>query len=161
MNRAPLKHPFSPASLVLVIGAAGVDVVRHPDTGMQPGTSTPAKIRFSFGAVALNISENLARLGQPVKLITAVGKGYFGEQLLKQVSDADVDTSLVIRTEEPTGSYLAILEDGAKQFALDDLRSINALTPAYLRDNYQIFKEASRIFADANLPESSKNAYTK
>jgi pseudouridine kinase len=153
--------PISPDLPVLVIGAAGVDVVGRLDSELQAGTSTPARIRFSFGGVARNVAENLARLGQPVRLVTAVGKGYFGEQLLKQVSDAGVDVSHTLRTEEPTSAYLAVLSQGVKQFALDDMRSIAALTPAYLRDNYSLFKEASLLFVDANLPEPTlKTAFS-
>lgn len=140
---------------VLVIGAAGVDVVGQLGDGLQSGTSTPARIRFSFGGVGRNIAENLARLGHPVRLITTVGSGYFGDQLLHQIEDAGVDTHHVIRTKEPTGSYIAVLSGGEKQFALDDMRGIHALTPAFLRNNYQLFKESSLLFLDANLPEAT------
>jgi pseudouridine kinase len=155
LNLPSLESP------VLVIGAAGVDVVGHLNTELQAGTSSPAQIRFSFGGVARNVAENLSRLGQPVNLITAVGKGYFGNQLLAQINDAGVDTRLTVRTSEPTGSYLAVLSRGEKQFALDDMRAIAALTPGYLRDQYQIFKESSLLFLDANLPEATiKTAFS-
>ena len=159
--------PFfaSPDLPVLVIGAAGVDVVGRLDSELQPGTSTPARIRFSFGGVARNVArnvaENLARLGQPVKLVSAVGKGYFGGQLLNQISDAGVDVNHILRTEEPTGAYLAVLSQGVKQFALDDMRATAALTPAYLREIYPLFKESSLLFVDANLPETTlKTAFS-
>ena len=126
-------------------------MVGHLKRTLQAGSSTPANIRFSYGGVARNVAENLARLGHEVRLITAVGRGYFGDQLLKQVSDAGVDSSLSIRTEEPTGSYIAVLSDGEKQFSLDDMRAIDSLQPAYLRENYQIFKDSSLLFVDANL----------
>jgi len=144
---------LSPESPVLVIGSAGVDVVGRLDDELRAGTSTPAQIRFSYGGVARNVAENIARLGHPVKLITAVGRGYFGDQLLKQISEIGVDTSLSVRTEEPTGSYLVVLSGGEKQFALDDMRAISALTPAHIRENYQIFKDSSLLFVDANLPK--------
>ncbi len=49
---------------VLVIGAAGLDIVGRPIGMPEPGTSTPAKVRPSFGGVAHNIAVNLAHLGQ-------------------------------------------------------------------------------------------------
>ncbi len=140
---------------VLVIGAAGVDVVGQLDDELQSGTSTPAKIRFSFGGVARNVAENLSRLGHPVRLITTVGSGYFSDQLLRQIMDAGVDTASTIRTEEPTSSYIAVLSGGERLFALDDMRTISALTPAFLRNHYQLFKESSLLFLDANLPEAT------
>jgi pseudouridine kinase len=138
---------------ILVIGTAGVDVVGRLKRGFQPGTSSPANIRFSFGGVARNVAENLSRLGQEVRLITAVGSGYFGDQLLNQLADAGVDASLSIRTKQSTGSYIAVLSGGEKQFALDDMRAIDSLKPAYLRENYQVFKDSSLLFIDANLPK--------
>jgi len=138
---------------VLIIGAAGVDVIGHTDIELQPGTSMPAQIRFSFGGVARNVAENLSRLGQSVKLITAVGSGYFGDQLLKQISDAGVDTTLSLRTDAPTGSYIAVQSGDGVRLALDDMRAISALSPGYIRSHYQEFKQASLIFVDANLTE--------
>jgi len=148
-----MKYNENETSPALIIGASGVDVVGRLDTDLQPGTSTPAQIRFSFGGVSRNVAENLARLGHPVKLMTTVGSGYFGDQLLSQVSAAGVDVSLTVQTSAPTGSYIAVLSAGEKQFALDDMRGISALTPAYLRQHYDSFKQAALLFVDANLPE--------
>jgi pseudouridine kinase len=144
-----------PDAPVLVIGSAGVDVVGQLGEDLKSGTSTPAQIRFSFGGVGRNVAENLARLGQPVRLVTTVGGGYFGDQLLHQITVAGVDVTLNIRTKEPTGSYIAILSGGEKKFALDDMRGISELTPSFLRDNYHLFKESSVLFLDANLPEAT------
>jgi pseudouridine kinase len=145
----------SPDLPVLVIGAAGVDVVGQVYDPLQSGTSTPAEIRFSFGGVARNVAENLARLGHPVRLITTVGSGYFGDQLLQQIANTGVDITYSIRTDEPTSSYIAVLVQGEKQFALDDMRGISALTPAYLRRHYPVFKESALLFVDSNLPEAT------
>ncbi len=59
---------------VLVLGAAGMDVVGRLESELKPATSNPARIRRSYGGVARNVAENLARLGQPVRLITVVGE---------------------------------------------------------------------------------------
>ena len=152
MKKDGLVLPQSEAP-VLVIGAAGVDVVGHIHTDINQGISIPADIRFSFGGVGRNVAENLSRLGHPVKLISAVGSGYFGEQLIRQLKDAGVDTDLCLRTKEPTGSYVAVIHNRDVPFALDDMRAIQALTPSYLRRHYQVFKEASLVFIDSNLPE--------
>jgi pseudouridine kinase len=41
------------------------------------------------------------------------------------------------------------------QFALDDMHLINSLNSQYLRDRYQLFKQASLLFIDANLPQKT------
>ena len=142
---------------VLVVGAAGVDIVGRLEGELQSGTSNPAKIRFSFGGVARNVAENLARLGQPVRLITAIGCGRYGDQLLTQLETAGVDVDAVLRTADfSTGSYLAILgETGELQYALDDMHAAEALTSDYLREHTDLFKDASLLFLDANLPEKT------
>lgn len=147
----------NPEAPVLVIGAAGVDIVGTLRGELRPGTSNPARIRFSFGGVAHNVAENLARLGQPVNLITAVGKDYVEEQLLKGLSSAGVNVEMALHKDQyPSGAYLAVINaQGELQFALDDMHVLSSLTPEYLRDRSEMFKEASLLFIDANLPKET------
>jgi pseudouridine kinase len=150
----------TPEGPVIILGAAGVDLVGRLKKDLLPGTSNPAKIRASFGGVARNVAENLARLGQPVCLLTAVGTDEVGEQLLQQAARAGVDVGSVLRTSEyPSGAYLAVVNsNGVLQFALDDMRAMNVLTPAYLHAHAPLFKQASLLFVDANLPKETLRA---
>ncbi len=150
---------FSPApdKPVLVIGAAGLDIVGLMKGEMHPGTSNPAEIRSSFGGVARNVAENIARLGLPVELITAVGDDSTGDRLLQQIITAGVGISAVLRSSEyRTGSYLAVVNSlGELQFALDDMRAISALSAEYLRSQETMFAQASLIFLDTNLAKET------
>ena len=147
----------NPEAPVLVIGAAGVDIVGTLRGELRPGTSNPARIRYSYGGVAHNVAENLARLGQPVNLITALGKDYVEEQLLQGLLAAGVNVEAALHTEEyPSGAYLAVINpQGELQFALDDMHVLSSLTPEYIRDRAEMFKEASLLFVDANLPKET------
>jgi len=147
----------SSRKMVLVIGAAGLDIIGRLSTLPDPGVSTPAVVRPSYGGVARNVAENLARLGQPVSMITAVGQDPFGRHLLKHSADAGVDISACMEVENGhTASYLAVLkEDGHLYFALDDMRILSNLTPAYLRQNHEQFHQAGMVFIDANLSPAS------
>jgi len=151
----PIKN--SSDSPVLVIGAANIDMIGVLDEKLHAGTSNPAHIRFSFGGVSRNVAENLARLGQPVKLITAVGEDRFGAQLLKQTAEAGVDVDEVICSPNyTTGSYIGVINTlGELQLALDDMHIIREISSQYLRDRYQLFKQASILFLDANLPRKT------
>lgn len=142
---------------VLVIGAAGLDIVGRPIGMPEPGTSTPAKVRPSFGGVAHNIAVNLAHLGQPVSLMTLVGKDVFGQQLLAEITEAGVDVSACLETDEyNTASYLAVLtESGKLHFALDDMRILSRLESECLRQQFELFKQSSLVFVDANLSPAS------
>jgi pseudouridine kinase len=144
----------SPTGPVLVIGAAGVDLVGRLKGELRMGISTPSQIRSSFGGVARNVAENLARLEQPVTLLTAVGEDAAGEQLTEQLAAAGVDVSAIQRIpDRPTGTYLAVVNNkGELQFALDDMRTSAAITPDYLTRQAGLFKNASLLFMDANSP---------
>jgi pseudouridine kinase len=150
-----MDYEFSSAisSPVLVIGAAVQDIVGITRGNLSPGTSSPGKIRKSFGGVARNVAENLARLGQPVILLTVVGQDETGESILEYLGSAGVDVSFVMRhTKISTGTYLALVDEkGWLQYAMADVRILSALTPAYLDLHSDLFSKASLVFIDANL----------
>ena len=139
---------------VLVIGAAGLDIVGRATTDLHIGSSNPSNLRMSFGGVARNVAENLARLGMDVVLITAVGDDPQGKQLLAQISETgvNVDHTLVV-PDQPTGTYLAILDhQGNLHLGMDDMRVIEAIPSEHLRQRRELFKGAATLFVDTNLP---------
>lgn len=149
-----MSSPPSGEGHVLVIGAAGTDIIGRASASLQIGTSNPGQVRMCYGGVARNIAENLVRLGTETTLITAVGDDEAGRQLLKHASAAGIMTECAIVSKDiPTGAYLAVLdEQGTLHFALDDMSVIEAVTPQFLRDHQSLFKDATALVVDANLP---------
>jgi pseudouridine kinase len=147
----------TPEAPVLVIGAACVDIVGVLKGELQTGTSNPAQIRTSCGGVGRNVAENLARLGQAVNLLTVVGEDHNGDQLVKTIAEAGVNAEAIKRTSlHPTGTYLGVVNtSGEMQMAVDDMRAMALLSPDYLRQNEHLFRQASLLFLDANLPKES------
>jgi pseudouridine kinase len=139
---------------VLVIGASGIDIVGRSTASLQPGSSNPGSVRMSHGGVARNVAENLARLGMPTVLITAVGDDAPGHQLLQKTAQAGVNVEhAILAPGKQTGFYLAVLDErGAPHIAMDDMRVIDAITPSHLRGCQSLFKEAAAVMVDANLP---------
>lgn len=150
----PTNFAPSPAYPILAIGAAGMDIIGRLESSLHGGTSNPARIRRSYGGVARNVAENLARLGQPVRLLTAIGADESGEDLLAYTQSTGVDVSHVLRSEDfPTGFYMAALnERGQLEFAMDDMRVMSELTSEYLKAHEALFRESGLVFLDANLP---------
>ena len=142
---------------VLVIGAAGTDIIGRAAASLHGGTSNPGQVRMCYGGVARNIAENLVRLGTETILITSVGDDEIGQQLMKHATSAGIGIEYAIVTPDmPTGAYLAVLDDqGGLHFALDDMSAIEAITPAFLREHRSLFKDAAAIVVDANLPPKS------
>jgi pseudouridine kinase len=145
---------------ILLLGSASQDVVGRLDSDLQPGASNPARIRASYGGVARNVAENLARLEQPVHLLSVIGRDRPGDELLEYTQAAGVDMSAVLRTDlYPTGFYMAVLDARAHlRFAVDDMRVMSELTPAYLSQHADLFEQASLVFVDGNLPEATLKA---
>ena len=143
---------------ILVIGAASVDMKGRAQKALQPGTSVPGDITLSFGGVGRNVAENLARLGQPTVLLSAVGRDPFGAAILERTAAAGVDVSNVtIQPGYHSAAYLAILDQtGTKAFAVDEMTTImDLVTPAYINSHRSLFKGAAMLVMDANLSPKS------
>jgi len=151
------EFKFQKDAPVLVIGGAGMDVVGKLIDEIDPNSSNPAKLRTSYGGVARNVAENLARLGQPVTLLSVVGEDQVGNQLLTYLAQAGVNIDHILKCSDfPTGAYLAVLNSSGKVvMALDDMRVIENLTSEYLRSKAELFENASILFLDANLSKKT------
>jgi pseudouridine kinase len=149
LNKAEL-----PEAPVLVIGSSGLDLVGRSFGPLKRGTSNPGHLRVSPGGVARNVAENLVRFGLKVNLITAVGDDQQGQQILHETRSVGINIEHCIQTpDHPTGSYLAILdEQGNLHLGMDDMRISDLITSEYLSERRSLFKEASAVFIDANLP---------
>lgn len=139
---------------VLVIGASSLDVKGYSQGSLEKGTSNRGRIRSSLGGVARNIAENLACLGVPTILISAVGDDGSGKRLLAQTTDSGVDTShVLIDPEGRTGSYMAILDrQGGLYVSIDDMVILSQITPRLVNDRRRLFRDARMVIIDANLP---------
>jgi pseudouridine kinase len=87
-----------------------------------PATSNPGTVSITAGGVARNIAHNLGMLGADVSLLTVLGNDANGEMLLAHTASAHVNTAKIIRVNEPTGTYVATLnERGELTTAVSDM----------------------------------------
>lgn len=142
---------------ILCIGASNLDRKLRSLGKLTLGTSNPATQDESFGGVARNIAENLARLGSPTALITAVGNDASGRALLAHAEDAGIDTRGALRLDgASSGTYTAVLDQhGEMTVALADMALNDRLTPAFLATRQQQRAGAALVVADLNLPMDS------
>ena len=138
---------------ILCIGAANLDRKLRASSALVMGTSNPAAAVESFGGVARNIAENLARMGAAVSLITAVGHDSSGRALLAQAQDAGIETrGALTLNDAASGTYTAVLDvDGQMAVALADMALYDRITPAFLGLRRQQRASAALIVADLNL----------
>ena len=110
-----------------------------------------------------NVAENLARLGVPTTLLTAVGDDAFGHQILSETSAGGVDTSKALLCPDcRSGAYLAILDEfGDMAVSIDDMRICSEITPQYVRAHRKLLAQAQMIVVDANLSPKTLDAVLK
>lgn len=142
---------------IVCLGAANLDRKLRSLATLKMGTSNPARQDESFGGVARNIAENLARLGAPVALITAIGDDSSGTALLAHAEAAGIDTRATLRLPGAcSGTYTAVLDDhGEMMLAMADMALYDALTPGFLAGRLPQRAAGALTVADLNLPYDS------
>ena len=153
-----INDSFAASDLpVLVIGAAGWDMVGRVKSDLIAHTSNPAQIRLSFGGAARNVAENLLHLGTPVTLLTVVGEDESGDRLIEAIAGVGANVEAVLHSSQyPTGSYLAVVNsEGKLAYGLDDMRVLAELSPKYIHAHEELFEQASLLFIDTNLSKET------
>lgn len=142
---------------VVTIGGAALDRKYVGHGRLVPETSNPVVGHRSFGGVARNVTENLARLGARVAFVTATGDDDTGRALLAHLRDLGVDTSAALAVAgAATAEYVAILEpDGRLALGLADMAVLDQLTPAVIARAAGQLAAAAWVFADCNLPAAT------
>lgn len=136
-----------------MIGGANVDIKAKTLNAHVPRTSNPGTVTTTAGGVARNIAHNLGMLGADVSLLTVLGHDANGEMLLAQTTKANVNTSAIIRVSEPTGTYVAMLnQNGELITAISDMGLLRLLTSEVINRNKGLFMASDKIVADCNLP---------
>lgn len=139
---------------VLGIGAANVDIHGKSRAKLNMRDSNPGFMTSSTGGVTRNVSENVARLGNDAKLITAIGDDVYGEKIKKDSMEAGIDISSIYTVKgHPSSTYMTILdESGDMLCALSDMRVLEHLPLEYLESKTELIKEAKLVTIDPSLP---------
>ena len=138
---------------VVVVGGANVDIVARAGAGVVAGSSTPGLVVSGDGGVARNIAENLARLATPVLLVAPIGPDDAGAGLRARCAAIGIDTRALIAAPQPTGRYVAVLDrDGELLAGINDMRAVEALTPADVDAVAGDLTGSDVVVLDANLP---------
>lgn len=149
-------------AFVVVVGGANVDVKARSSMRAVPRTSNPGTARLSSGGVGRNIAENLARLGTPTHLVSAVGDDALGDQLLRTTAEAGVGVEHVARLDRPTGSYTAVLDaDGELLVAVADMAAVDAIDATQVAAAADLLARADLVVVDGNLSAEAMVAVTR
>ena len=142
-------------SEITVVGGINIDIEGSPFEKLKYRDSNPGRIHLSFGGVGRNITENAARLGADVAMVSVIGDDSMGQTARDELKALGVDTSC-IRTLQGRNSamYLSILDDRKDmELALCDMDIIEAITPDVLREHSEFISKSGIIALDGNLTE--------
>ena len=138
---------------VACIGAANIDRKLSAIGPLRMGTSNPARAHESFGGVARNVAENLARLGAQVSLVTAVGDDTAGTALVAHGRSAGIDMRAAVLADASSGTYTAVLDAaGDMAMAMADMALYERMTPGLV---LEAVPAADLVVADLNLPRAT------
>lgn len=138
---------------VLAIGGANMDIAATAAHALTTGESIPGHVRHAPGGVARNVAENLARLGDAVRLISAVGDDLLGQSLLQATRQAGVDVSnCLVLPGEASSTYVSMHgADGEMALAVNDMDALRQLSPERLAPHTSLVQEALALVVDCNL----------
>jgi pseudouridine kinase len=138
---------------VYVIGGANIDISGKANASLKLKDSNPGKVVLSFGGVARNIAENLARLGIPVTFISAFSDDALSISMLKHLNSLKIDTSksLIVKNAT-TATYMALLnKDNDMEVAISDTTILNKLDKKHLQPIISKIKSKDILVLDTNL----------
>ena len=143
-----------PRDRVVCAGNAALDRTFAVAGPVHLATSNPAHVRSSFGGVARNVAENLARLGVPVALATQIGSDAQGHALLDDCSALGMDVrGVAISGVHPTAEYVAIIDARSELvIGASETEAIDSLDFAMLAPALDAERRSAWTFADCNLP---------
>jgi pseudouridine kinase len=137
-------------SKVVVVGGTNIDIFAYPHQKIVMKDSNPGYIASSLGGVGRNISENLARLGEDVTLITVLGRDEAANWV--RTESKKIGLKLSIIEVDKTPSYIAIFdefhEDLVSVAAMDQLASLDI---DEILKRKKIIEDAELIVMDTNL----------
>lgn len=137
------------------IGAANVDICGRSSQPVILHDSNPGRMNISAGGVTRNISENLARLGGSVRLISALGSDIYGRMIRDDSAAAGIDMSQCMIVENhSSSSYISMLDDHGEMYvALSDMTVLQKMNMEFIRRREGVIKGAKLIIFDPGLPE--------
>lgn len=140
--------------MIVCVGGAVLDRKYRAKAPIAMATSNPADGFRSFGGVARNICENLARLGATPAFASIVGNDDSGRSIVDHLARAGVDVSAVgFSTHRPTAEYVAILEPGNDlALGIADMAIFDELTPDRIAPALTDLGDGDWLLFDCNLP---------
>ena len=142
------------------VGGVAMDVIARCEGSSVAGDKNPARISTNPGGVTRNICENLARMGERVELLAALGDDSFGREIRALSTAAGIGMShVLVSGTGRTSCYMAMLDaDGDMVTAASDFAIASELSGEYFQRERDVLQGASAVVTDGNLSPSQLSA---
>lgn len=142
---------------ITVIGGINIDIEGSPFNKLRREDSNPGRISLSYGGVGRNITENIARIGGDVAMVSVIGEDQMGRGAKEELQELGVDVSGVeILAGRNSAMYLSILnEDKDMELAISDMDIVNVITPRFLDKHRELLLRSKAVALDTNLSEET------
>lgn len=132
-----------------MLGSANADLVVEVDHFPSPGETVLGSDTVVLpGGKGANTAVAAARLGARVAFLGAVGKDSYGDLLLDSLGSAEVDLSLVRRSDRSTGiAYITVTPDGENSIVVSP-----GANHALVEDDVEL--DAAVLVASLEVPVS-------
>lgn len=138
------------------VGGATIDHKLVPSNALVTGTSNLVNTHTTFGGVARNVAENLARWTKNIGLQCIVGDDVHGKNLLHHAEylGINIESCLTLKNKH-TAHYYAVLNDqGDLHIALVDMNIYDDIPAEFFIAAWSKWQRHDIVFIDTNL---SKN----
>jgi pseudouridine kinase len=136
---------------IIVVGGACVDVKAVASSPLVAATSNPGTVSITFGGVARNIAENLARLEVPVSLLTAIGADLLGQALRDRCRDLGIECRFLC-LDGSSDFYSAVLSpEGEMVVAVAAMSCADRVDRTFIDSQQTFLSTASFLVCDTNL----------
>lgn len=142
---------------ICVVGSSNIDLTFRTPRLPRPGETLAGKaFSLGFGGKGANQAVMAARLGARVTMIGKVGCDVFGEQILRNYREQDVDTTHVLPDDQhATGVASIVVDDGAHNCILVVAGANQGLTPGNVRDAAGAITSAQVLLCQLEVPLDS------
>ena len=148
---------------VTVIGGSNMDIQGFPNNPLVMYDSNPGKVDISMGGVGRNIAENLSRLNVNTKLISAIGNDLYGNTILSECKNLNIDVNdCLVSDEYSTSIYVSILNNSKDmQLAISHMDIIEKLDESFIHSKHKSIDDSKAIVIDTNLSNEAIDFITR
>lgn len=148
---------------VTVIGGSNMDIQGFPNNPLVMYDSNPGQVDISMGGVGRNIAENLSRLNINTKLISAIGNDLYGNTILSECKNLNIDVNdCLVSDEYSTSIYVSILNNSKDmQLAISHMDIIEKLDESFIHSKHKSIDDSKAIVIDTNLSNEAIDFITR